>query len=95
MSGDHASEPSGPRAPMTVERFFNGFAKEFDLAEVELAPTTHLFDDLEFDSFDVFRLLLWLEVIAEVPYAPDGDLPETFRLGDVYDFYRTLVLAED
>lgn len=74
------------------ERFARMFRYGFELnPEAELNEGTVLVDDLAFDSFELFKVSLFVEEVAGVE-EPDIDyppIPET--LGDVYRMYAALV----
>lgn len=64
-------------------------SREFESIDPDtVAPTSSLFDDLEMDSFEIFRLLIVLEVIADA--AQPLDVPDIYTLGDVYRYFVDL-----
>lgn len=75
---------------MEFRRFAGAFKKELapDFPE-PMEPSTTLFEDLALDSFAAFRMILFLEELADVPFPPD-DIPPMFVVGDAYDYYTML-----
>lgn len=75
---------SQPVLPFEV--FRERFAAEFDLPLDSVNADSRLIDDLGFDSFELFRTAIFLEMLTPI------DLPDEFAvtaltLGDVYQFY--------
>jgi len=75
------------------DEFAERFAIEFDVAEERrpLPPTTRLVADLGFDSLDLFRVSILLDVLAEVLVPEDLDALDDFTLGDVHYYYQVQI----
>lgn len=75
------------------DEFAERFAIEFDVAEEHrpLPPTTRLVADLGFDSLDLFRVSILLDVLAEVLVPEDLDALDDFTLGDVHYYYQVQI----
>lgn len=56
-------------------------------------PATGLYDDLGFDSFQAFELLIAIEALADA-LVPPVDVPALFTLGDAFAYYVQLRAAE-
>lgn len=69
-----------------AQRFAEEFAPDVDFP---VLVDSGLFDDLGLDSFAAFRMILFIEELADVPFPPD-DIPPMFTVGDAYDYYRSL-----
>lgn len=54
-----------------------------------VAPYDGLYDELGFDSFQAFELLIVVEAMAETLVAPE-DVPELFTLGDAHAYFEHL-----
>ena len=78
---------------LEFEEFAERFAVEFDVAEERrpLLSSTRLVADLGFDSLDLFRVSILLDVLAEVLVPEDLDALDDFTLGDVHYYYRVQV----
>lgn len=78
---------------LEFEEFAERFAVEFDVAEERrpLPSSTRLVADLDFDSLDLFRVSILLDVLAEVLVPEDLDALDDFTLGDVHYYYRVQV----
>lgn len=59
-----------------------------DLPE-SVTPYDGLYDDLGFDSFQAFELLIVVEGIAG-NVVPPAEVPELYTLGDVHAYYQEL-----
>lgn len=57
------------------------------------SPYTSLYDEWELDSLHVFQVLVITEAIAGAE-VPPPELPELTTLGDVYDYYVSLLECE-
>jgi len=77
----------------SFEAFAERFAAEFDLLG-SLTADTSLYEELELDSFDLFRLLIWLEALGGVDVPPD-DIPPMFTLGDAHRYVCLLRGLQD
>ncbi len=75
---------------LTIEKYTELFSAEFNPDGLPISPTTGLFDEMGLDSFDAFRMLLFLESLADVQYPPD-EVPPIFTVGDSYGYYRALL----
>lgn len=75
------------------EEFADRFAVEFGVAEDRwpLPATTRLVADLGFDSLDLFRVSILLDVLAGVLVPEDLDALDDFTLGDVHYYYRVQI----
>lgn len=78
---------------LSYDEFAERFAIEFDVAEERrpLPPTTRLVADLGFDSLDLFRVSILLDVLAEVLVPEDLDALDDFTLGDVHYYYQVQI----
>jgi acyl carrier protein len=74
-----------------AQRFAEEFAPDVDF---RVLAASGLFDDLGLDSFAAFRMILFLEELADVPFPPD-DIPPMFTVGDAYDYYCSLCAAHE
>lgn len=76
---------------LTFDQFRPRFQEEFcpDYPE-PIEPATGLFDELGLDSFDAFRMILFLETLSDIDFPPD-DIPPMFTADDAYGYYRLLV----
>ena len=63
-----------------------------DLPE-HVNPYDGLYDELEFDSFQAFELLIVVESLAGTLVPPE-EVPEIFTLADAYEYYEALRAAE-
>ena len=70
--------------------FITLFAMQFNLDDLPLDAETDLYAELGLDSFDAFRMLLFCETLAGVDFPPES-IPEIYRVGDAYQYYRSLV----
>lgn len=57
-----------------------------------VTPYHGLYDDLGFDSFQAFELLIVVEGLAE-NVVPPAEVPALFTLGDVHAYYEELSSA--
>ena len=57
-----------------------------------LLPTTSIFDELEFDSFQALEMILVIESLAGIEYPPI-DVPPIFIFGDAFAYYQLCVQA--
>ncbi len=75
------------------DEFAERFAIEFDVAEERrpLPASTRLVADLGFDSLDLFRVSILLDVLAEVLVPEDLDALDDFTLGDVHYYYQVQI----
>lgn len=73
----------------SFEDFIKPFAREFNPDNLPISRSTGLYDELALDSFDAFRLLLFLEDLADVPFPPN-DVPKLFTVQDAYRYYVDL-----
>lgn len=73
---------------LSSEEFLARFAVEFDLGEQPVSTSTRVVADLDFDSLDLLRLSVFLDVIGDA-VVPEGleELAD-FTLGDIYHYYR-------
>lgn len=80
---------------IALGEFIHVFRREF-APEVDdpLRPSTGLFDDLGLDSFDAFRMIIFLEDLADVPFPPD-EVPQMFSVGDAFRYYEALCAYVD
>lgn len=78
---------------LEFDDFAERFAVEFDVPAERrpLPPSTRLVADLGFDSLDLFRVSILLDVLAEVFVPEDLDALDDFTLGDVHYYYRVQV----
>ncbi len=78
---------------LEFEEFAERFAVEFDVEEGRrpLPPTTRLVADLGFDSLDLFRVSILLDVLAEVFVPEDLDALDDFTRCDVHYYYRVQI----
>ncbi len=68
------------------EQFIRLLAIEFDLQEENLRPGSRLADHLEFDSLEILRLAVFLEML--VPFdLPEGADFDSLTVGDIYGLY--------
>jgi acyl carrier protein len=56
-------------------------------------PYDSLYDDLSFDSFQAFELLIVVESLAGNVVPPE-EIPELYTLADAYEYYQSLRAAE-
>lgn len=56
-------------------------------------PYDSLYDDLGFDSFQAFELMIVVEGLAE-SMVPPMELPELYTLADAFEYYQQLRAAE-
>ena len=75
--------------PIPMELFLQKFQSQFQVDATVVTSQSELFVELGLDSFDAFRLLIWLEVISGEPY-PSNKVPPLFTLQDAYDYYIEL-----
>lgn len=74
----------------SFERFAAAFRAEFAPGYgAQLAPGIDLYEELGLDSFAAFRMILFVEDLADVPFPPD-DIPPMFTVGDVFAYYSVL-----
>ncbi len=71
---------------VTMSRFVALFAREFDLEEDHLTRNTCIVHDLGFDSLELFRLMIFLEMLAPIDLPEDINLDD-LTIGTVYDHY--------
>jgi acyl carrier protein len=71
---------------VTAERFITLFANEFQLDEQTLSRDTYIVQDLDFDSLELFRLMLFVEMLAPIDL-PDRVNFDELTLGSIYDHY--------
>jgi acyl carrier protein len=57
-----------------------------------LLPTTSIFEELEFDSFQALEMILVIESLAGIEYPPI-DVPPIFCLADAFAYYQLCVEA--
>ena len=74
---------------LTIEQFIPRFAAQFGHDHRSIEPSTGLFDELGLDSFDAFRMILFLEELAAIDVPPD-DIPPIFTVSDAYGYYAQL-----
>ena len=75
-----------PLRVLTLDVFLSRFAAEFQLPLDALSEHTRLIEDLGFDSFELFRVMIFLEMLTPVDLPEDLSL-ESLTLRMVYDFY--------
>lgn len=77
---------------LAFDEFVGRFAAEFGLDHAD-APTlvrgTRLVGDLGFDSLELFRVNILLDMLAGVLVPEDLDAMADFTLGDVHYYYVT------
>jgi acyl carrier protein len=71
---------------LSFERFKRLFADEFELDEGELSRDTRLVTELAFDSFELFRVAIVVEMLAPIDMPENVDI-DSLTLGQVYDHY--------
>jgi acyl carrier protein len=68
------------------ERFRTLLAQELEIAEDALTREARFVLDLDFDSFQLFRLAIFVEMLAPVDIPAEIDI-ETLTVGAVYEHY--------
>jgi acyl carrier protein len=68
------------------ERFCALFREEFGLHDTELSSETNLVNDLAFDSLELFRLAILIEMLAPIDMPADIDF-DALTIGAVYHHY--------
>jgi acyl carrier protein len=71
---------------LAPDRFVKLLATEFELDPVCLVRATRFVGDLDFDSFQFFRLAVFIEMLAPIDVPDDVDL-DALTVGALYDFY--------
>jgi len=68
------------------DRFCTLLAQEFDVDASTLSRDTHVVDELAFDSLELLRLSIFIEMLAPIDMPTDVDF-KALTLGAVYDHY--------
>lgn len=77
---------------LTIEQFIGRLESDFGRDTLkDVRPDDGLYDDLGLDSFDAFRLILFVEALASADFPPDV-VPPMYRVADAYDYYRALTI---
>jgi hypothetical protein len=76
------------------DQFSGHFVTEFEFPPSKLSRSTRLVQDFDFDSFQFFRLAIFLDSLIPTELPEDLDL-ETITLGNVYDFYAVQAATTD
>jgi acyl carrier protein len=70
----------------SFDRFRHLLAGEFEIAEHSIVRDTNFVIDLDFDSFQMFRLAIFIEMLAPIDIPDSIDL-QALTVGAVYDHY--------
>jgi acyl carrier protein len=76
------------------DRFCTLFRAEFALEEGSLARDSRLVYDLGFDSLQLFRLSIFVEMLAPIDLPAEIDF-DALTLGSVYDHYAVTAALLD
>jgi acyl carrier protein len=76
------------------DRFCSLFRDEFELDDRPLSRDTHLVNDLGFDSLELFRLAILVEMLAPIDLPDEIDF-NTLTIGSVYDHYAVTAALLD
>jgi acyl carrier protein len=76
------------------EAFVAEIADFFGFGPGGVRGTTRFWDDLDFDSLDVFELVMLVEALAGLD-VPREETPILATVEDAYQYYRRCVLTHD
>lgn len=74
-----------------IEKTNAVFEESFEIAQEQLIPTAHVFNDLGLDSLDTVDLVVALQKKFTVSIRDDARIREIRTLNDIYDFIATII----
>jgi RimJ/RimL family protein N-acetyltransferase/acyl carrier protein len=74
---------------LRFDEFVSRLVREIDGTTCALSHETSLWEDLQWDSFDAIRMIIWVESVSGA-LVPEPDVPSMQTLGEVYEHYLHL-----